>query len=449
MATDNRPLSEPPQAPILFNSDPDLLLQEVETAITKHREAQDKLVIDVQPNDACFENTIVPLLHQENVLLNVAMPAKFLKDVSTNQDLRDASRKAERILNDSYVESDMRQDVFKLVDAVVARGERLDTESQYVVEKLYRGFVKRGVAVSDASRRDRFKHVQKQIAELSTACKKNFTSERGGLWLTPQDLDGLSQDTVKNLKRGEGENQDKVWLTNKPNDYKVAMKFVKNAEIRKRILVAFENKCNDNVPLLREIFILRDEAARLLGYTNNAASKIEDRMARSPRLVEDFLQDVRHRLTPAAQAVIQKELSIKSVELKSHGLEATDDKKLYLWDTEYYGRLMKEQRFSLDQKKISEYFPLEQTLRGMLANFELLLGLRVVDITTKVAELSTEGRHGLWHEDVRAFQLWDDKAEGGSFLGYLYLDLHPRDFKWSHPTHIGLQKVGSHFSSCF
>ena len=437
------PSAEPPQPPASFYSDPKLLIHDVEAATDAYRDVLDALAANVKLEDATFDNVILPILHGENEWLDMNFFTKFLKDVSTDQDLRETARKIERIINDFNIESDLRQDIFKLVDAVYRNGERLDTECQYALEKLHGSYIKRGVAISDASQRDRFKQVQKRIAELRTLCNKTYADEREGLWLTPQDLDGVPENAVNNLKKGEGENQGKFWLTTKTADLNVFQSFAANAEVRKIAFLALENKCSDNIPRVREMYILRDEAARLLGYENNAALKIEDMMARSPRVVQDFLQDLQQRLTPAGQAAMEELINIKSVELKSRGLEASDDKKLYHWDVAYYTRLLKEQQVSLDQNKVSEYFPLGPILRGMLANFEHLLGLRIVDITTEAANMSAEGRSGLWHEDAKAFRLLDDDSEVGALLGYIYLDLHPRDFKRAHPTHICLQPVCS------
>jgi metallopeptidase MepB len=44
-----------------------------------------------------------------------------------------------------------------------------------------------------------------------------------------------------------------------------------------------------------------------------------------------------------------------------------------------------------------------------------------------------------WHEDVKIFSVWDDEGEGGSFVGYLYLDLHPRPGKYGHAANFSLQ----------
>jgi metallopeptidase MepB len=35
----------------------------------------------------------------------------------------------------------------------------------------------------------------------------------------------------------------------------------------------------------------------------------------------------------------------------------------------------------------------------------------------------------IWHPDVIVFSVWKDAINGGDFLGYLYLDLFPRDHK--------------------
>ena len=50
-----------------------------------------------------------------------------------------------------------------------------------------------------------------------------------------------------------------------------------------------------------------------------------------------------------------------------------------------------------------------------------------------------KGENISWHEDVKIFSVWDDEGEGGSFVGYLYLDLHPRPGKYGHAANFSLQ----------
>ncbi len=126
---------------------------------------------------------------------------------------------------------------------------------------------------------------------------------------------------------------------------------------------------------------------------------------------------------------------LKKEDLKSRGLEASDNGNYYLWDHRFYDRLMVEKEYSIDEQKIAEYFPLHITIDGMLKIFEELFGLVFVRIEGEGRDKISETGKGadiVWHEDVKMFSVWDDKGEGDAFVGYLYLDLHPRQGKYGH-----------------
>ena len=104
-------------------------------------------------------------------------------------------------------------------------------------------------------------------------------------------------------------------------------------------------------------------------------------MAKTPKTVNDFLGDLRVQLAPGGKKEVEHLMSIKREDLKSRGLETEDDGNYYLWDSRFYGRLMVEKEFSIDEQKISEYFPLQSTIEGMLNIFEELFGMVFVEIT--------------------------------------------------------------------
>jgi metallopeptidase MepB len=132
--------------------------------------------------------------------------------------------------------------------------------------------------------------------------------------------------------------------------------------------------------LFKEAIVLRDEAARLLNYPDWASFRIEDKMAKTPKTVNDFLGDLRTQLTPGGAKEVEHLLELKSADLKSRGLEANDDGKYYLWDSRFYGRMMVEKEFSIDEQKIAEYFPLQSTVERMLKIFEDLFGFVFVEV---------------------------------------------------------------------
>ena len=81
----------------------------------------------------------------------------------------------------------------------------------------------------------------------------------------------------------------------------------------------------------------------------------------------------------------------------------------------------KKQHAAIDERAIAEYFPLEQTIDHLLKLYEEFLGINFEQLPV----------HGLWHSDVKLIKA----TRNNQLLGYLFLDLHPRDNKYTHACH--------------
>ena len=427
---------KPPQAPPVFTATPTSLLEDTRRFIDVSRKLTDDVVARVNEKDASFDKVLLPMARDENHQGLVAHVLGFYQSVSTDQELRDASTEAEKLMDDFSIEASMREDVFKLVDAALKKGEKLDPESQRLLEKDHKSYIRNGLSIPAGPKRDRFKEIKKRLSQLSIIFQKNLNEEKGGLWFTPEDLNGVPEDVLSSLKKEDG----KYWLTFKYPDLFPTLKYATNSETRKTVFIANENKCNQNVPLFHEAILLRDEAARLLGYPSHAAFRIEDKMAKTPKTVDDFLGDLRSRLADGGLEEIKTLKAMKKKDLESEGVEF--DNHYYLWDHRFYDRMMEEKDYQLEQQLISEYFPLQTTILGMLQIFEELFGLVFVEITGSVRDqISPTGKGGdiVWHEEVQVFSVWDDDGEGNGFVGYLYLDLFPRQGKYGHAANFNLQ----------
>ncbi|KAF2455061.1 metallopeptidase MepB [Lineolata rhizophorae] len=432
----------PPQAPPKFIATPSSLVEDTKRLIDRARNVQNEIARNVSSADASFSKVNLQMAHDDNKMSIESHIISFYQAVSTSQELRDASTEAEKLLDDWGIEASMREDMFKLVDATLQKNEPLDPESRRLLEKEHKDYIRNGLNLPVGTKRDRFKEIKKRLSEISIIFQKNLNEEKGGLWLTRDELAGVPQDVLGNLEQGLGENEGKLRLTFKYPDLFPALKYAKSAATRQKIFVENENKVNQNVPLFREAIILRDEAARLLGYNNHAEFKIEDKMSKTPKTVDDFLGDLRTRLTPGGAREIEALLALKKAEMESNGNAASFDGRYYLWDHRYYDRLMLERDYSLDQEKIAEYFPLGPTIGGMLRIFEELFGLVFIEITGEDRDRISETGQGsdiTWHEDVKLFSVWDDEGEGSGFVGYLYLDLFPREGKYGHAANFNLQ----------
>lgn len=431
---------KPPQAPPLFTHTPDSLIKNTTKLVDQSKALQDHLVATYSLQDATFDLVELPMARDDNHWGLESHIITFYQAVSTDAKLRDASTEAEKLMDDFGIESSMREDVFRLVDAVYKKhkdDQSLDTESRRLLEKDHKGYIRMGLGVPQGPQRDRFKAIKKRLSDLGITFQKNLNEEQGGLWFTPKELDGVPDDLVGSLKAGEkgSENEGKVRLSFKYPDLFPTLKYCKNAETRKKVTIANENKCNENVELFKEAILLRDEAARILGYPNHATFRIEDKMAKTPKTVDDFLGDLRTRLAPGGEKEIEKLKQLKKA-------ETGDATNYFLWDHRFYDTLMLERDYQLDQNKIAEYFPLQSSIEGMLHIFEELFGLVFVEVQGADRDAISETGKGadiVWHPEVQIFSVWDDDGEGNGFVGYLYLDLFPRDGKYGHAANFNIQ----------
>ena len=91
-------------------------------------------------------------------------------------------------------------------------------------------------------------------------------------------------------------------------------------------------------------------------------------------------------------------------------------------------QLLNTNKYGVDQNEIKEYFPLHKVVDGTLEIYQELLGLVFTEATA----------FEKWHDDVRLFSVRDGAS--GELIGHFYLDLHPRDGKYTHAAIFHLSK---------
>ncbi|KAF3139244.1 hypothetical protein TWF703_004184 [Orbilia oligospora] len=423
-----------PQAPPIFKHDPESLIHDTKALIEKSRNTLDRLARDITPETATFENVIAPLAADENDMGLSSHILGFYQYVSSDPKIREASSEADKLLSEYSIEAGMREDIFKLVNSVAkSPPSNLTPEGRRLVEKLNTDYIRMGLEL-EGPKRDRFKEIKKELSVLSIDFSKTLNEENGGNWFTEQQLEGVPTDVINILKTDEKDGVKKYFLTYKYPDLFPTLKFDVNADVREQVFIGNENKCPDNLPRFDKTIRLRHEKAQLLGYENHAQYVLKEKMAKSPEKVNSFLGDLKSKLTEGGRAEVQKLKLLKKTDVEARGLSFDD--KYYLWDHRFYDRLVREQEFNIDENKIAEYFPLQKCVDGMLAIFERLFGLKFVQVAEDGAQVGS-GERG-WHEDCKVYLVHDEESLGGEFVGYLYLDLHPREGKYGHAANFNL-----------
>ncbi len=204
--------------------------------LAQSKKVTDDVVGQIAERDATFQNVLLPMVHDENLQTLKAHILGFYQSVSTEQALRDASTEAEKLMDEYSIEAAMREDVFKLVDAALKKGDKLDPESQRLLEKEHKAFVRNGLDIPAGPKRDRFKEIKKRLSQLGIAFSKNLNEEKGGLWLTADELNGVPEDVLSLLKK-EGDN---YWLTFKYPDLFPTLKYATDSATRQKVFVSNE-----------------------------------------------------------------------------------------------------------------------------------------------------------------------------------------------------------------
>ncbi|KAF2724833.1 zincin [Polychaeton citri CBS 116435] len=427
--------------PPLFDATASSIVDEARAIVAATVSVCNHVSAKIKPDQADFDNTVRPLAENENARSKRENYLRFYASTSPSRDLRDASNVVASMLNDAETDFFSQRDLFILVDKVMDKIKEgslrpPDDESMHYLSKFHQRFLANGCGIADDARRSEFVTKKKRATDLARECRKNMADEKTGLWLTREELHGVPERIVSQLIEGDGEHAGHLWLPTKAPFSVPAIDSATRESTRKKIHYAVVNRMPHNVPLFREMTLLRDETARLLGWPNHFAFKTSQKMVKTPDVVCSLLSEVRAALAPVAEELAKDLLELKREEAEARG-EPSCDLKLFFWDRGYFLKQSNEKVRSTDAS-VSEYFELDTTLQKLLDLYEHLFGVRLVLVNTVADALSDKKL--TWHEDVRMFSAWLVDDEEPRFLAYAYLDLFPREGKYTHNGHYALQR---------
>ncbi len=291
-----------------------------------------------------------------------------------------------------------------------AQRELLD-EELYFYNEMMKNFIRNGLELPD-EQFEQVKKLKKEIRDIELAWDANISNDCSSITVDSEGLAGLKQDFINSLIRTKsGEYMLGV-------DYPTYFNVMDNAQCagtRKRLYLAFNNRAYpDNELVLKNMIAKRDELARLLGYQSFAHYDLESQMVGSPERAQEFLDDIVQRSAMKEQQEYEQLIADlpPSVQL-------TKDGKFYPWDFSFTMQAYKKKHFNIDMQQVTEYFPVEKTVQGLLAIYESFLSVRFVEVKAD----------GFWTDDLRVIEVYD---KSDNKLGYVLLDLYPRPHKYSH-----------------
>ncbi|KAF4879957.1 Saccharolysin [Colletotrichum siamense] len=413
---------KPPQ-PLQPMLSADEIVPLIKRFIAEQSSIRDTLVKTISPSEACYQNVIAPIQAVDDAIQGEAGVYAMLRYSGPNELTRQAVQEAQELWSAAGGENLKRKDVYELVQAVKDKNEDLGYEERKILEDMWSQFRRAGHGALDEEQIKMYLSRRERIEELKRDFQNNLSGKGTGLWFVKDELEGVSAQEMARWKEEDG----KMFVPLERGDNEAVQRYANNPETRKRMFAAYDVRLGENVPLYKEMIILRDENARMLGYKNHADFRIRERTAPSTEWVDEFLKKLIKDLLPKGRGEIER------LEAKKRSHLAVEEAEILPWDYQYYTRLLEEEA-NVEHELISEYFPLQHTLSSMLGLFNQFLGLEFVP----VPEEDLVGK--LWAENIEVWSVWEGRGERkDEFVGYLYADVIWREGKYRGNCNVNLQ----------
>ncbi|KAI0120730.1 hypothetical protein BJ170DRAFT_161852 [Xylariales sp. AK1849] len=424
-----------PHNPPTFSDTPASLLDGMREVKDGFFHVLNTIVLDVDPENASFENTLAPMALAESQLSTCGQRAGLLESASGDENIRIAAGKVHIEVQKIYESWFARRDVFERVRIVHRQmhNSDLDNQSKKLTEKWYQCFLNEGCQLGPKDRETLHK-INEHIGSNRSDFRRVLNETKDSIWLTRGELSGLSSSIVDSLEEVESNTATpNLTLSLKSSMVKTALAQIHDERVRKAIFEASEKSVAAALTPFAEALKGRHQKAKLLGNKSWAERSLSQKMARDPEVVRAFLASLREKLTLLAQKELRHLQELKRAQLATSSTQEKAQDGYYLWDQPYYHQQHLTQSHQLDSHTLSEYFPAEHVLRSMLEIYEdvFSISFHEVDETTGAA-LTDDPSTLIWHSDVKMFLVWERGARNeDDFVGYLYVDLYARDGKYS------------------
>ena len=375
--------------------------------------------IAANPASPTFENTFIPM-EKSGQLLRRSQGA-FGAVVSANSNptlLKIRAIEAPKLAahrDAIYLDAKLFQRIASIYNQ---RNElKLDPESLRLVEYTYDQFVHAGAKLSETDKAG-LKKLNEEIASLSNAFStKLLAATKDGAYVTTDKgaLAGLTDAQIAvAAEAAKGRKVEGFVIPLQNTTQQPDLATLSNRTTRQSLFAnswdrAERGDANDTRDTIAKIAQLRAQKAKLLGYPNFAAWKIEDQMAKTPAAALKFMD----ALVPGA---------IARAATEAQDIQAAIDQqkggfKLQPWDWDFYSEQVRKAKYDLNEDQIRPYFELNNVLQnGVFYAANQLYGITF----TERKDLPVYDSH------MRVFEVFN--ADGSS-LALFYCDYFKRDNK--------------------
>ena len=385
-----------------------------EQAITEAKAEIDAIVNN--PDAPTFDNTIAALEEAGGRLNDIASVFYNLMEADTNDEMQDIAEKVSPMMTEYSMYVSLNEPLFARVKEVHESAEGLEPDQVRLLDKTWKSFVRNGANLG-AEDKETYSKLSEQLSLLTLQYGKNVLAATNAFTLNltdEADLEGLPdfvrEAAVETAKSKEMEG----WAFDlSAPSYGAFMKYSTRRDLRQKMWMAYNTRAtegeNSNIELCRQIAESRLKIANILGYETYADYALEERMAKNPQTVNEFIQKLLEPSLPAAKA------EVKELYEYAHA-NGFEDSEIQPWDFGFWSEKLKDARYSINDEQLKPYFRLESCIDAAFG------------LAGKLYGLTFEERRDIpvYHPDVKVY---DVKDADGVHKALFYADFFPRASK--------------------
>lgn len=370
-----------------------------------------------------FENTIEAMERSGSTLDRVFSYYGILSSNKSSPEFREVQSILAPKLSEFSSKISQNEKLFKRVKSVYESSliNPLEADQQRVVELIYTSFAMRGAAL-DEDKKAQYAAIDKELSIMYNTFSDNVLHDEENYvtYLNDKQLGGLSESFIKSaaeIAKSKGKDGQYA-ITNTRSSMDPFLTYSTERELRKQVWTNYYSRGDnndeyDNKKLIAEILKLRRKRVELLGHSNYAEWRLQDRMAKTPENAMKLMEAV----WPAAIGRVAEEVKDMQAIADANG----DDITIEPWDYRYYAEKVRLAKYDLNSDEVKQYLQLDKLTEAMFYVAGRLFKYKFEPVP--------EGSVPVFHEDVKVWEVTD--LDSGKHIGLWYLDPFARKGKRS------------------
>ena len=385
-----------------------------EQAIAQAKAEIDAIVAD--PEAPSFDNTILALEQAGSRLSDISGIFYNLLEADASPQMQDIAEKVAPMMTEYSMYVSLNEALFSRIKAVHDSGSPLEPDQKRLLDDTYRSFTRSGANLSPEDKQT-YSKLSEELSLLTLQYGKNLLAATNAYTLNLTDessLEGLPEFVREAAAEAANSKGTSGWTFDlSAPSYSALLKYSPRRDLREQMWMAYNKRAtegeNSNLELCRKIADTRLKIANILGYETYADYALEERMAKNPQTVNEFIQKLLVPSLPVAREEVKELLAYA----RSQGFE---DAEIQPWDFSYWSEKLMDEKYSISDEQLKPYFRLENCIDAVFSLAGRLYGL------------SFEERKDIpvYHPDVKVY---DVKDENGRHMALYYADFFPRDSK--------------------